>query len=114
MTTGATDPGPDGIFGTADDITVYSLCILELERTRGKQKFENVTKELLYIYTNVWVNAGVDGIPGNGDDVYSFERVPLFDEALEDYFWEYDNNGLKIVQLRFYPVPTTVPEPGDV
>ena len=33
---------------------------------------------------------------------------PLFDNALEDYFWSYDNNGLKLLQLRFYPVPTDV------
>ncbi|MDA1128364.1 MAG: hypothetical protein O2913_06675 [Chloroflexi bacterium] len=39
------------------------------------------------------------------------ERVALFDAALEGYFWDYDNNGLKIVQLRFYEIPTTVPAP---
>jgi hypothetical protein len=114
MTTGATDPGPDGILGTADDILVYSVCVLELERTKGKPKFENVTKELLYIYANILTGPGPDGVYGTTDDVYEFMRVPLFDDALQDYFWEYENNGLKIVQLRFYPVPTTVPEPGDV
>ena len=29
--------------------------------------------------------------------------VSLFDPCLEDYFWAYDNNGLKLLQLRFYP-----------
>ena len=24
-------------------------------------------------------------------------------EALAGYFWDYDNDGLKILQLRFYP-----------
>ncbi len=114
MTTGATDPGPDGIFGTADDEVVYSICILELERTKGKPKFENVTQELLYIYTDVWAGPGTDGIAGTDDDVFDFLRVPLFDDALEDYFWDYDNNGLKIVQLRFYPVPTTVPDAENI
>lgn len=109
MSTGATDPGPDGIFGTPDDIIVYSIVVLEVERTKGHQKFENVTEELLYVYTYVFVNAGPDGIVGTADDVYEFMRVPLFGEELQDYFWEYDNNGLKLLQLRFYEgVETTV------
>jgi hypothetical protein len=37
-------------------------------------------------------------------------RLPLFAEELEGYFWEYDNNGLKLLQLRFYEgIFTTVP-----
>jgi len=31
--------------------------------------------------------------------------------VLEGYLWQYDNNGVRIAQLRFYEVPTTVPEP---
>ena len=26
-----------------------------------------------------------------------------------DFYWQYDNTGLKLAQLRFYQVPTTVP-----
>jgi len=26
----------------------------------------------------------------------------LFDPALQDYFWSYDNNGMKLAQFRFY------------
>lgn len=103
MRTGAWDP----------DIgeTVYSVCVLELERTKGKQKFENVSKELLYIYAYIYIGPGPDGIPGTEDDEYEFMRVPLFAPELEGYFWDYDNNGLKIVQLRFYEgVTTTVPD----
>jgi len=103
MRTGAWDP----------DIGeyVYSVCVLELERTKGKQKFENVSMELLYIYAYIYIGPGPDGIPGTEDDEYEFMRVPLFDPALEGYFWDYDNNGLKIVQLRFYEgVATTVPD----
>jgi hypothetical protein len=111
MTTGAIDPGPDGILGTADDIIVYSVSVLELERTKGKQKFENYTQELLYIYTYILTGPGPDGVYGTADDVYEFMRIPLFDPALEGYFWDYDNQGLKIVQLRFYEgVATTVPD----
>ena len=31
--------------------------------------------------------------------------VFLFDNCFENYFWNYDNNGLKLLQLRFYRVP---------
>lgn len=31
-------------------------------------------------------------------------NVFLFDNCFENYFWNYDNNGLKLLQLRFYHV----------
>ena len=40
-------------------------------------------------------------------------RVPWFDSRLQDFFWNYDNNGLKNAQSRFYPVyfrPVTNPK----
>jgi hypothetical protein len=73
--------------------SVYSMVMV---RAKGKSSFENVTRELLYIYAD---------LDGNG----TAERYPLFDEALQDYFWQYDNSGLKLLQLRFYQVSTTVP-----
>ncbi len=36
-------------------------------------------------------------------------RVPLFDSSLQSFYWQYDNNGLRNLQMRFYQVPTTVP-----
>lgn len=96
MSTCATAPGLDGIFGTADDEVLCSVAVLKLERTKGAQKFENVSKYLLYVYVDL-----------NGDGIN--ERYNIFNDALQDYFWNYDNNGLKLLQLRFYPVSTTVP-----
>ncbi len=72
--------------------SVYSMVLV---REAGKSKFDNVTKKLLYIY----VDMNGDGTP---------ERYPLFSTALQDYFWNYDNNGLKLAQLRFYDVETNV------
>ena len=95
LTTGATDPGPDGVFGTDDDEVVYSMVVLHVERTKGHQKFVNVSKQLLYIYVDL-----------DGDGVS--ERYNLFNDALQDYFWSYDNNGLKLLQLRFYEISTDV------
>jgi len=74
-------------------LSVYSYLPV---REKGKMTFENVTKYLLYVY----VDLNTDG---------TVERVPLFDDRGEDYFWDYDNQGLKLVQLRFYEVSTTVP-----
>jgi hypothetical protein len=87
--------------GVVDDGELYlrmSVITLKLSRTSGKQVFENVTKYLLYIYVD---------LDGNG----TAERYNLFNDALQDYFWDYDNNGLKLAQLRFYPgIQTTVPD----
>jgi hypothetical protein len=92
--------GLDGVLGTADDEEICSAIQLVLNRNRGKSTFQNVTKELLYVYADV-----------NGDG--TIERVPLFDDRLIGYFWQYDNRGLKLAQFRFYPCSTSVPlEPG--
>ena len=77
-------------------VTFCSTDTLFSVRGKGKSSFTNVSKELLYIYADI-----------NGDG--KIDRVPLFDSSLQDYYWSYDNNGLKLLQLRFYQVPTTVP-----
>ncbi|MHC4521507.1 MAG: hypothetical protein ACYTAS_23180, partial [Planctomycetota bacterium] len=94
IVTEATDPGPDGILGTADDVTVTSVEVLTLTRT-SPPKFTNVSRKLLYIYADI-------------DSDGNLERIPLFDDRLEEYLWSYDNNGLKVVQLRFYEIATDV------
>ena len=72
--------------------SVYSAVAV---RESGRSRFENVSRELLYIYVD---------IDGDGN----LERYNLFNDALQDYYWQYDNSGLKLLQLRFYEVPTTV------
>jgi hypothetical protein len=91
-TTCATDP--------FDGSKVCSAITLTLDRSKGKSTFENVSKYLLYIYADI-----------NGDGV--MDRVPLFDTGLYGYFWNYDNRGLKLAQLRFYDCSTTVPIATD-
>jgi len=66
-----------------------------LERLNGKGNkptFREVTNELTSLVADV-----------DADDV--LERVALFEGGLVDWLWQYDNNGLKLAQLRFYPVP---------
>jgi hypothetical protein len=88
-TTCATDPD------TGEE--VCSVISLELTRQTGQTQFKNASKCLLYIYADL-----------NGDG--TTERYNLFNSALTDYFWWYDNNYLKLAQLRFYQTSTTVPD----
>jgi hypothetical protein len=56
-------------------------------------------------YCTSW-SAGPDGILGTDDDVCdNVTQSPLFGEDVS-YYWSYDNQGLKLAQLRFYEVPT--------
>jgi hypothetical protein len=115
------DPDPDG-----DGVTAYSVyaralgkpggssvtvtcfeeadetwCSTEsvvLVRSTGKSTFRNVSKELLSLCLDT------DDPPDGICDTREF----LFDRELADYFWSYTNDGLRLAQLRFYPIPTTV------
>jgi hypothetical protein len=88
-------PGGNGKITTCaiDPLTLEEVCSTDnviLMRTKGQQKFTDVTKELTTI---TYYNATL------GKDV----TVDIFDPSLYGYLWDYDNNGLKTVQLRFYP-----------
>jgi hypothetical protein len=81
---------------------------IPLTRTKGgAPKFTNVSKDLLYVDHCLAWDAGVDTILGTDDDVCTdIEQIGLFSNELLSYYWNYDNRGLKLVQLRFYEVPT--------
>lgn len=82
-----------------DPLTLEEVCSTlsyVAVRESGKSRFTNVSAELLFIYAD---------LDGDGTD----ERYSLFDDRLQDYFWSYDNTGLKLLQLRFYEVVTQVP-----
>jgi hypothetical protein len=82
---------------------------ITIERTKGgAAKFVNVSKDLLYVdYCTAW-DPGADLVPGTSDDVCTnVDQIALFSNDLISYLWSYDNEGLKLAQLRFYEVPTT-------
>jgi hypothetical protein len=83
MTTCATDP-------TTGEVVCSTLNVL-LTRTKGQQQFSVVTTQLT---TMTFVD------PTTGKTV----TVSIFDPSLIDYFWNYQNNGLRLAQLRFYPL----------
>ena len=81
-----------------DVATGEEICSTEsmvLVRNTGKSTFDNVSRELLYVYYD---------LDGDG----TAELIPLFSDKLEDEFWDYDNKGLKVAQLRFYEHATDV------
>ena len=82
----------------AQDATGETFCSvfsLVSVRDSGRSKFENVSRELLFLFAD---------LDGDG----TVERFNLFNDALQNFYWQFDNQGLKLLQLRFYEVPTTV------
>lgn len=70
-------------------------------RTTGKTSFTNVTAQLLTIVFQVEITV-------DGETMIETVRVPIFSDILENEYWQYDNNGLKLLQVRFYPFGTDV------
>jgi len=73
------------------------LCSTDNEvfvRGTGKSSFRNVTSELTTITL----------VPGSAAELAcGTPTVSLFATCLQDFLWQYDNNGLKLLQVRFYP-----------
>lgn len=95
-----TDTGFDGVDDVwcgSNGITLYA---------KGGIKAVDVTNNLLSM--TITVNGLTDpelaaclGTSLTGAQTLS---VGLFDRCFENYFWNYDNNGLKNLELRFYHV----------
>jgi hypothetical protein len=98
------------IKNTIDDFT-GAYCSVEQVgsdvtfRDKGKSSFVNVTAELTSIVFQI------DLLDEFGNVFATYHvRVPIFDELIENEYWKYDNNGLKLLQVRFYPWGTDVTE----
>jgi hypothetical protein len=94
-------PGGSGTLTSCfvDSTTGDTYCSTEqtvLVANSGKNSFSNVSKELLTVCLDT-----------NGDGTCD-TRVPLFSDTTDQYLWSYDNNGLRLAQLRFYPTATNV------
>lgn len=99
----ATDPGVDGVFDTADDVEICGGTEIFMK----KKKFTDVSSTLL------WLSASVDPESTLGacleladdptvDDPNVDVEIELFNECLQGFLWDYTNNGLKLLQFRFY------------
>jgi hypothetical protein len=89
ITTCRTDPTTNEIICSTESVHV--------QRNTGKSKFTNVTKEL----TTICVDVDLDPL----DPVPCDVREQLFSQDNWLYYWDWDNNGLKLAQLRFYETP---------
>ena len=83
-----------------DTLSGEDVCSMNAEifmREKGGKKFVNVSEYLTSI------TAAIEDLNGDGvidnNDIADYD---IFDEAMEGYYWKYDNNGLKLLQLRFY------------
>ena len=88
--------------------TTDEVCSTQNEvfvRGTGKSSFRNVTQALTTIVISELLEEAAYLACGGNDTVNNTGeiRVDLFDSCLENYFWKYDNNGLKLLQIRFYP-----------
>ncbi|MCU0917841.1 MAG: hypothetical protein MUC88_25250 [Planctomycetes bacterium] len=86
-------------------------------RPKGKRIFTNVTAELLTIVFQVEVEVVIGKDTTTGEPITEIQsfyiRVPIFDDILENEYWEYDNHGLKLLQVWIYDNETGVCEGDD-
>lgn len=93
-------PGGEGRLTTCytdelgDDYCLFGYMDVPLERKSGKPMFTDVTEELTTLcFDSDLTTEGVQ-----------LECESIFSDELKDYYWNFDNNGLRNVQLRFYPL----------
>jgi hypothetical protein len=95
-------PGGSAVITTcATDATGIVVCSTDntldvFNRHPGKQTFTNVTQQLTTLTGCFFATPTATTL--------TCETVPLFSGGLVDFFWQYDNNGLRLAQLRFYLV----------
>jgi hypothetical protein len=110
-------PGGNATATTCATVDKDLVCSLEqavLTRDYGKSSFTDVTQELTSLYAYLCDVAltelddgslicDIDGDLVADPDGVTLTRISLFAGDTEDWFWNYDNNGLRLAQLRFYP-----------
>jgi len=91
-------PGGSGSLTTCytdvvdDDYCLLGELTVPLNRGKGKPTFRNVTDEL----TTLCFDSDPDPA------VTTVVCESIFSDELKDYYWNYNNDGLKNIQLRFY------------
>jgi hypothetical protein len=96
-----TPGGKAKITTCAEDVVLNDpgvICSTQNEvfvRGTGKSSFRNVTNALTTITLDQVADSAAVAACGSA-------QVNLFDPCLQGFFWQYDNNGLKLLQVRFY------------
>jgi hypothetical protein len=96
MTLCATDPTNPTVqlCNTGNSFVVGSSILT----AHVNKKFTNVTSQLTVLHNVCFLD------PDVSTTVLTCEDVSLFADGLTDFVWQYDNNGLRLAQVRFYPV----------
>jgi hypothetical protein len=82
-----------GEFEDDTGTSILKLGEVDLTRERGKPQTVNLN-HLFYVDVTLVVNG----------EMVDYNNTWVFDiEELLEYYWEYDNSGLKLLQVRFYP-----------
>lgn len=69
-------------------------------RTKGQSLWNEVTDELTSMVVDLCLE-----FDGFGECLeYETTRIALFSGDTEDWFWNYQNDGLRLLQLRFYDI----------
>jgi hypothetical protein len=82
--------------------TVWCYAGDLVQNLTKSNRFVDVSRDLLQVCADVDTDIGETDL----------ELVPLFSDLGEDYFWHVDNDEMRNVQMRFYPIGTT-PIGGD-
>ena len=83
--------------GSDEYCSIASEVVVLDRSSKGKSTFTNVSRQLLYVTVDM-----------TDDEIYNPKRYPLFSYSSWGYWWDYDNNGLRLAQLRFYEITTDV------
>lgn len=98
----------DGLIGSCADALL--LDTFTVDRPKGKPRRHDISE--VFRATGCVDLGGVEGVCDTGD--LQFNNVWIFNiPQLLEYFWDYTNTGLKLMQVRFYETTcgsfTTVP-----
>jgi len=88
-----------------DGSVLLWLGYVNLTRDKGQPQSVNIN-ELFYVDVTLCIATGID--PNTGETICTqwveYTDTWVFDiPELLEYYWDYDNNGLKLLQVRFYP-----------
>ena len=78
-------------YDEAGELYCATENVLTLTRSKGQSIWQDATSELTTLEADV-------------NDDGRVEKIALFAAGLEDFFWQYDNYGLRHAQIRFYPL----------
>jgi len=90
------------VYVEATNDYLFSIGTINVSRSK---KWKDIT-DIFYVSDSEETIGGLDLILSGGDDVWVFEYLDMartLDEY-EDagYFWEFINNNIKLIQVRFY------------